>query len=66
MNLFSLAYCPSGIMAFSFFHAFEENRADWLPGRGKRYQAKILQPVLCLTRGEIKKGKKTKKIGLLL
>lgn len=57
MNLFSLAFPSSGLMTFSFFHAFEESRAEWLPGRGRRYQAKILQPVLCLMGGKIKKVK---------
>lgn len=57
MNLFSLAFSSSGLMTFSFFHAFEESRAEWLPGRGRRYQTKILQPVLCLMGGKIKKVK---------
>jgi len=64
MNLFSLAYSPSGLMALSFSHAFEECGVDWLPGSGKRYHARILQPILCLMGGEIKKGKNRKKSAL--
>lgn len=44
-------------LLFLWSHAFEESRAEWLPGRGRRYQAKILQPVLCLMGGKIKKVK---------